>query len=139
MIRYAALALGLSAGAAIAAPAPAPTTPAALASAYVAAQHDFDAAALGALTAPDFVEISPVGEVDPRDAVLGFYAADKRRPAPPMMLTEQSVRSFGDTGIVTARLSFGPGAVRVVYVAQRGKDGWKLVSAQYTPIRAKPS
>ncbi|MES2339474.1 MAG: nuclear transport factor 2 family protein [Pseudomonadota bacterium] len=118
-----------------------PATPLAAAEAYFAAQRAFDPAALADVTMPDFVEISPVGEVDPRAKVLGFYAPAERRGTPPAMtLSEQSVRSFGDTAIVTARVSFGPGAVRAVYVACKDKGRWALVSAQYTPIRGpKPA
>ncbi|MDQ1523675.1 MAG: hypothetical protein QOE47_1599, partial [Pyrinomonadaceae bacterium] len=43
-----------------------------------AAQKDYDAAKLDEILAPDYVEISPAGEVDPRAKVLSFYAPDKK-------------------------------------------------------------
>lgn len=116
------------------------TTPEAAVDGFIAAERDFDQAALTRLTAPDFVEISPVGEVDPRDKVIGFYAPEQRREAPPVTVSDRTVRRFADTAVVTARLGFGPMALRAVYVARNGRDGWRLVSAQYTPIRGpKPA
>ena len=102
---------------------------------FVAAQRDFDQATLARLTAPDYVEISPVGEVDPREKMLGFYSLDKKRPAPPLTLGERSVRFYDRVAVATARLSYGPASLRGVYVARRGPKGWTLVSAQFTPIR----
>ncbi|MBB4153832.1 hypothetical protein GGQ80_001738 [Sphingomonas jinjuensis] len=137
MIRHALFAVSLLAAGPALAQA---TTPEAAVDGYVAAQRDFDQAALTRLTAPDFVEISPVGEVDPRDKVIGFYAPDKKREAPPVTVTEKTVRRFGATAIVTIRLGYGPMGLRGVYVARADKDGWRLVSAQYTPIRTpKPA
>ena len=46
--------------------------------ALVVAQETFDATQLDQLLAPDYIEISPLGEVDPRAKVLGFYAPDKK-------------------------------------------------------------
>jgi ketosteroid isomerase-like protein len=137
MIRHALLAIPLLAAGPAWAQA---TTPEAAVDGYVAAQRDFDQAALTKLTTADFVEISPVGEVDPRDKVIGFYAADKRQPSPPLTVTEKTVRRMGDTAIVTVRLGYGAMGLRGVYVARAAKDGWRLVSAQYTPIRGpKPA
>jgi ketosteroid isomerase-like protein len=109
-----------------------------LVDAFIAAQRGFDQAALGRLTAPEYVEISPLGEVDPRDRMLGFYAPDKKQAAPEITVSERTVRVLGDTALVTARLAFGPGAMRAVYVARRDKNGWRLVSTQFTPIRTPP-
>ncbi|HEY0084040.1 MAG TPA: nuclear transport factor 2 family protein, partial [Pyrinomonadaceae bacterium] len=38
------------------------------------AQKNYDAAKLDEILAPDYIEISPAGEVDSRAKVLGFYA-----------------------------------------------------------------
>ena len=138
------------AGIAIAAPASAasPTADAALTrlvDAFVAAQRDFDPRALAALTTPDYVEVSPAGEVDTRAAMLGFYAPDKKTPAPPIAVSERSVRVEGNTAIVMAKLSMTvPAAVgvtrsvdlRATYVARRTGAAWRLAGAQFTPIRA---
>jgi ketosteroid isomerase-like protein len=99
----------------------------------------FDPVALAATLAPDYEEISPVGTVDPRAAVLGFYAPAARRPGPAMTADETVVRARGDTALVTRRQSIAlPGgttrSIRVRYVARRHGGRWQLVSAQYTPI-----
>ncbi len=103
------------------------------------ARTRFDPAALAATLAPGYEEISPVGTVDPRAAVLGFYAPAARRPAPAMTADDTVVRADGDMALVTRRQSFTlPGGVtrsiRVRYVARRAGGRWQLLSAQYTPI-----
>ncbi|AQR75717.1 hypothetical protein BXU08_06565 [Sphingomonas sp. LM7] len=111
---------------------------------FVRAQQSFDVPRLTALTAPDYLEISPVGEVDSREKMLGFYAPDKKSNAPAVEIVEPVVRMFGDTAIVIARLAYTvqvPGqsprvmALRASFVARREGGSWKLVSAQYTGIR----
>jgi len=106
---------------------------------FEAARAAFDPAALAATLAPDFEEISPRGEVDARAQVIGFYAPDKKKPAPPMTDDEVAVRMLGDIALVTQRTSFtipgGPTrSIRVRYVARRTGGRWLLASAQYTPI-----
>ncbi len=112
---------------------------------FDAARAAFADADLAATLAPDFTEISPVGEVDDRAKVLGFYTADQRKPAPPMTASERTVSAHGDWGLVTQRLSFTMAkpdgtaitrSVRVRYVAAKTRAGWQLVSAQYTGIPA---
>lgn len=118
---------------------------AALVDRFDAARAAFAQADLAATLAPDYTEVSPIGEVDDRARVLGFYAADRRQPAPTMTASERTVEPHGDWGIVTQRLSFtmprpdGSSAtrsVRVRYVASRSRAGWQLVSAHYTGIPA---
>lgn len=114
---------------------------------FTRAQRDFDQAALRRLTTADYLEISPVGDVDTRDEMIGFYAPDKKRPAPELAVSERSVRRNGDTGMVVAKLRFAvPGpdgtrrdvAMRASFVARRSGEGWKLAGAQYTPIPTRP-
>lgn len=112
---------------------------------FVEAQRTFDVAQLDDLLAPDYVEVSPAGEVDPRAKVLGFYAPDKKvADAPPATLDEIATRVTGDTAITIARLTYqmkGPDgasmerSMRCVFVTRIIGTRWKLVSAQYTPIR----
>lgn len=111
---------------------------------FVRAQQAFDVPALSALTTPDYLEISPVGELDTREKMLSFYAPDKKAPAPPVELRDPVVRVFGDTAIVVATLAYTmqpPGqpprvmALRASFVAHRLADRWKLASAHYTGIR----
>jgi len=111
----------------------------ALVDCFQAARTAFDPATLATTLAPDFQEISPIGEVDTRAQVLGFYTPDKKTPAPPMTDDEVAVRLSGDTALVTQRTSFAiPGgptrSIRARFVARRTGGKWLLVSAQYTPI-----
>ena len=116
----------------------------ALIDAFSAARANFDAAALDALLAPDYVEVSPLGEVDRRQAVLGFYTPDKATPAPTMSFAAQDVRRDGNITIVIGSVDYRvpdqTGAtvlrtMRVTYVAQRVGDRWLIASAQYTGVR----
>jgi hypothetical protein len=117
-----------------------------LVEAFTRAQHDFDQARLRALTTDDYMEISPIGEVDPRDKMLGFYDPAKKVDGPAMTVSDTTVRMVGrDVSIAVTKISYslpandGPRAVamRAVFVARRDGLTWKLASAQYTPIRAK--
>ncbi|WP_244885637.1 nuclear transport factor 2 family protein [Sphingomonas sanguinis] len=106
---------------------------------FDAARIQHDPAALSKTLASDYEEISPVGEVDDRGKVLGFYAPELKRTAPAMTSEPLVIRSRGDVAIITTRKSFTiPGgpvrSVRVRYVAERAAGKWLLVSAQYTPI-----
>lgn len=111
---------------------------------FTQAQSAMDVPTLAALTAENYVEISPLGEVDPRDKMLGFYKKDDKRPAlPAVAVDEITTRQFGDTAIVTAKLSFtrtveGQArtfSMRSSFVAAKTAGAWKLVSSQYTPMR----
>ncbi len=135
----------------IAAPAQAQTSDrdAALASlldSFTRAQREYDQPKLEALTTPDYAEVSPVGDVDTREEMLGFYTPDKKQPAPKLAISERLVRLQGNVAIILARLSFdapGPGgtartvAMRASFVARRTGRTWRLASAQYTPIRSQ--
>lgn len=110
---------------------------------HVDAQREFDVATLQAVTADNYVEVSPAGEVDNRDKMLSFYDPAQRRPAPTVRVDEQTVRTFDQTAVVIARLTYTMDAdgqarsfaMRASYVAQRFDGKWKLVSAHYTGIR----
>ena len=115
---------------------------------FVAAQTAFDAKALDRLLARDYLEVSPLGEVDPRDKVLGFYDPAQKPPASVMTTTanvdEVSVREHGDTAIVVARFNYAmtskgeampPRSIRATLVCLREVGAWRVASAQYTSIR----
>jgi len=114
---------------------------------FVEAQGRFDQERLAELTTDDYVEVSPAGEVDRRDAFLGFYTADRKGSAPAMQVSEPLIRRHGDTASIIVRLSFErPGAegqparraaIRAGYLAVRSGGAWKLALAQYTPERPK--
>ena len=114
------------------------------AEAFVRVRNQFDQAAMIAMMAPEYQEVSPVGEVDSRERVIGFYAPDKKSAAPPMTITETVARPAGTIGVVTMRIAYTmPGkdgqmqtrALRAGFVAQRIKGDWQFVSLQFTPIR----
>lgn len=110
---------------------------------FLDAQSRHDVPTLRSLTAEQFVEISPLGEVDPRDKMLGFYAGAASPTLPVITTDERQVRIFGDSAIVTVKLSFSAGgqarSLRASFVAHKDGVQWKLVSAQHTPMRPAKS
>ncbi len=110
---------------------------------FLDAQSRHDVPTLRNLTAEQFVEISPLGEVDPRDKMLGFYAGEASPTRPVITVDERQVRIFGDSAIVTVKLSFNAGgqarSLRASFVAHKDGAQWKLVSAQHTSMRPAKS
>lgn len=120
------------------------------------AQSAFDAAALDKIYTSDFIEISPAGEFDSREKVLGFYKPELR-PDPSKMTvrvdtSEYSIRNYDKTAIVITKLTFNvtangapvpPRSMRATVVLRKDAGAWKIASVQYTGIRpaaaAKPS
>ena len=111
------------------------------------AQINYQPDALDKIYTADFIEISPVGEFDPREKVLGFYKPELKPPADKtstsVEATEFSIRIYGDTAIIITRLNFtitnegktSPFGMRATLVCRREKGAWKIASAQYTGIR----
>lgn len=115
---------------------------------FTRAQREYDQPKLAALTTPDYVEVSPIGDVDTRDEMLSFYAPEKKRASPELTVTERLVRRQGDTAVIMAKLGFaapGPGgvvrnvAMRASFVARRTGRTWRLAAAHYTPMRSQGS
>lgn len=113
---------------------------------HVAAQAGFDTATLAQITTDNYTEVSPLGEVDPREKMLAFYAPEKKTATPDIAVEEPLVRIDGDMAVLIARLAVsvpGPNgqlrqmALRASYVAKKAATGWKLMSAQYTGIAPK--
>lgn len=115
---------------------------------FTEAQKNYDAAKLDEILAPDYVEISPAGEVDPRAKVLSFYAPEKKSERAGELvsygLDEINTRIYGDTAIVVARLPFTmktpdgqsmSRALRCTFVCRKTRGKWRIASAQYTGIR----
>lgn len=111
---------------------------------FIRAQRTFDVPRLTALTTPDYLEISPVGEVDSREKMLSFYAPERKSSAPTIEIREPVVRVFRDSAIVVGKLAYtiqAPGQpprlmeLRASFVAHCVAGRWKLASAQYTAIR----
>lgn len=111
------------------------------------AQLKYDAGALDKIFTADYIEISPLGEFDPRDKVLGFYKpelnpGDKFKAD--VDATEISVRRYGKFAVMITQLNYRivndgkalpPRSIRATFVCVKKKGGWKIASAQYTGIR----
>lgn len=115
---------------------------------FTEAQKNYDAGKLDEILAPDYVEISPAGEVDSRAKVLGFYAPERKSAQQGEMLSygldEITSRIYGDTAIIVARLPFTiktpdgqtvSRAFRCTFVCRKWRGKWRVASAQYTGIR----
>lgn len=116
-------------------------TPEDAARAYFRSEAQFDLDGLKAVLDPQFVEISPLGEVDEYAKVLSFYTPDKKIATPPVAFDPYQLRMHGDTAVITTRASFTiqgqTRAMTVGLVAHRVGGEWKMLSAQYTPVRQK--
>jgi uncharacterized protein (TIGR02246 family) len=112
------------------------------------AQANYDPKTLDEVFASDYVEVSPVGEVDDRAKVIGFYKPESKPPADKMSLTiaakDFSIRDYGKYAIVIVRFEYlivsggkpsPPRSIRSTIVCRKEKDVWKIASAQYTGIR----
>ena len=67
------------------------------------AQTAFDAGALDRILTTDYIEISPAGEFDPREKVLGFYKTELKTPAgviPKVELSDISLRNYDKFAVV---------------------------------------
>ena len=112
------------------------------------AQTAYDAKTLDDILTGDYIEISPLGELDPRDKVLGFYSLEAKAAAASVKAsvdaTEHSIRNYGKFAVVIVRLNYSmsaggkqlpPRSIRATFVMKKEKDAWKIASAQYTGIR----
>ena len=116
--------------------------------AMTAAQSAYDAAAMDRLFTSDFIEISPIGEFDPRAKVLTFYTpAEKEKSGGfDFAVAEEfrSIRVYGDTAVAIVELTFTmskdgkaapPRKMMLTAVCRKERGTWKIASAQYTGIR----
>ena len=114
------------------------------------AQLAYDTATLDKLLTADYIEISPLGEFDPRDKVLSFYTPKAKAEAGNMSgaveIGDLNVRSYDKVAVAIARFTFTmqmdgkplpPRSMRVSLVFRKEKSGWKIASTQYTGIRTK--
>jgi ketosteroid isomerase-like protein len=114
------------------------------------AQSKFDPATLEKSYASDFIEISPVGEVDNREKAISFYKPEANPEGSKVKITvtadEFVIRTYRDFAVVIARISFAqpetsarpPVRLRVTLSCRKSNGAWKIVSAQYTGIRSTP-
>lgn len=113
----------------------------------VEAQQNYDSATLEKLYATDYIEISPKGEIDPREKAIGFYkVADvekEKARTPKYILDDFKVRHYGKFAIIISRFSIAsktsterpPSNVGLVlYSLRKEKGAWKIYSAQFTPF-----
>lgn len=112
------------------------------------AQMNYQPDALDKIFTADYIEISPVGEFDPREKVLGFYKPELKPPADKMSASvaadEFSIRSYGKFAVVITRLNYTmtsdgkslpPRSIRATIFCKKEKGAWKIASVQYTGIR----
>jgi uncharacterized protein (TIGR02246 family) len=112
------------------------------------AQSSYDTTTLESIFTADYIEISPVGEFDPRAKVIGFYGPEAKAAMNGMSVTAEedfrSIRLYGDTAVVIAELSFlmskdgksaPPRKMMLTTVCRKEKGKWKIASTQYTGIR----
>jgi len=118
---------------------------------FIQATVKFDVAALKKLTHPDFVEISPLGEVDPREKFLGFYdVPEEKRQSPVSGFEIQDLQTrFLRKDVVLAHykqaMTIGPAEagrrfqIQVTTVLSSESGNWVLCSNTFTPIQKKPA
>ena len=108
-----------------------------------------DAAVLEGLLAQDYVEVSPLGQVDKRAQVIEFYRLAARAQTgqsselAEVAVDELSVRVYGDVAVAVVGESFKMNVagkpvarpMRSTLVWQRLGGTWKLVSSHHTAIR----
>lgn len=112
------------------------------------AQSAYDAAALDRLFTSDYIEISPVGEFDPRAKVLTFYTPAEKEKMAGMSIEVaeefRSIRVYGDTAVAIVELTFTmskdgktmpPRKMMLTAVCRKERGTWKIASSQYTGIR----
>jgi ketosteroid isomerase-like protein len=113
------------------------------------AQTNFDAATLDKIYAADYIEVSPIGEVDSREKAVGFYKSENNlnRDKTKMVVTaaEFSIRIYKDFAVVISRFTFAqtgnatparpPVSFRATIVCRKEKNVWKIGSVQATGIR----
>lgn len=113
----------------------------------IEAQLKYDAPALDKIFTADYIEISPLGEFDPRDKVLGFYTPEAN-PGDKVKGTAEAVsislRLYGKVAVMITQLDYRmtvdgktlpPRSIRATFVCIKEKGQWKIASAQYTGIR----
>lgn len=113
------------------------------------AQINFQPQILDKIFAPDYIEVSPVGEFDSREKVLGFYKPELKPDSGKMSATVEatdfSIRAYDKFAIVITKLNYAmtsegkplpPRSIRATVVCRKEKGAWKIASVQYTGIRS---
>lgn len=113
---------------------------------YANAVISYDVSTLDRLLAKDYLEVSPLGEVDEREKVLSFYRVpqDQRGPAPTKMeLSDWNIRfPEKSTAVVVFREDLEVAgrkmSFRVTSVLHQKGPQWQLVSNHVNGLRSKP-
>ncbi|WP_338425951.1 nuclear transport factor 2 family protein [Sphingopyxis kveilinensis] len=107
---------------------------------YVEAQNRLDTSRMARLMDPDYVEISPLGALDDRSAVLGFYSdPNASRQDIALEVDTQRALDAGCTIIASLVLKGATGErrLRVTYTLRRAAGTWRIAVVQYTAVRPK--
>lgn len=112
------------------------------------AQIGFQPDALDKIFTTDYIEISPIGEFDTREKVLGFYKPESKpdggKMSPTVEATDFSIRNYEKFAVVITKLNYTmtsegktlpPRSIRAMVVCRKEKGDWKIASVQYTGIR----
>jgi hypothetical protein len=108
------------------------------------AQLAFDADMLEKILDDSYFEVSPVGEIDSKNKVLGFYSNENKKPSPKASLQNVNVRVYQQFSVVIAELVFDVvlpnGQNNTItmtgsWVIAVSEMAPVIVSAQYTPLR----
>ena len=107
---------------------------------YVEAQNHLDTGRMALLMDPDYGEISPLGALDDRSAVLGFYS-DPNASRQDIALEVDTLRTWDAGCAIIASLvlkgATGERRLKVTYTLRRAAGTWRIVVVQYTAIRPK--
>jgi uncharacterized protein (TIGR02246 family) len=113
---------------------------------FIKAQQTFNPAVLKEDTTENYIEVSPLGEVDKRDAVLKFYDPADRVEVPSASITDEQIRFFKDMAVDIVAIKYTVAdkqasshdvQIRATFVAVQQQGVWKLASAHYTSIQPK--
>jgi ketosteroid isomerase-like protein len=116
---------------------------------YFDAVRRNDSVELDTIFSPEYTEVSPLGQVDKRAQVIGFYqVAARAQTGQPSELAEVTVDDlavnvYGDVAVVIAGESFKMSVagkpvsrpMRSTFVWHRGAGVWTLVASHHTAIR----
>ena len=118
----------------------------------IAAQSAFDAKELNSIFTPDYIEISPLGEFDPRAKVLGFYTPEAKKAlgstSYQVKAVDHSIRVYGKLAVVIVQQNIETSidgkaqptrSMRTTLVCRKEGGEWRIASTQYTGIRMPPA
>ena len=108
------------------------------------AQLAFDADMLDKILDDSYFEVSPVGEIDSKNKVLGFYSNENKKPSPETNLQNVNVRVYQQLAVVIAEVVFdvvlpngqnNTFSMTGSWVITAFEENPVIVSAQYTLLR----